>query len=178
MPYQVSWDVTFHMTFALTKRTHEQVGIITTTMLVRVLIGGGGKMVVNHLEDQIGDLKEGKFGSGRALTGHVGVNVTGLDPLDSALIFNIQAAETKACDTGSDCGSVASLGMDIFVSNSTMAHVIFSSAHTWTMQTCCHCAELHTSLVQLVLVEVHLGSKDNSTLRVSIWLAFFSENVC
>lgn len=55
-------------------------------------------MVVNHLEDQIEDLKEGKFGSGRALTGHVGVNVTGLDPLDLALIFNIQAAETKACD--------------------------------------------------------------------------------
>lgn len=67
-------------------------------MLVRVLIGGGGKMVVNHLEDLIEDLKEGKFGSGRALTGRVGVNVTGLDPLDLALIFNIQAAETKACD--------------------------------------------------------------------------------
>lgn len=55
-------------------------------------------MVVNHLEDRIGDLKEGKFGSGRALTGRVGVNVTGLDPLDSVLTFNIQAAETKACD--------------------------------------------------------------------------------
>lgn len=67
-------------------------------MLVRVLIGGGGKMVVNHLEDRIGDLKEGKFGRGRALTGRVGVNVMGLDPLDSALTFNIQAAEIKACD--------------------------------------------------------------------------------